>query len=131
MSKHSKLKKALFIPLGFICVILGLVGIVLPILPTTPFLLLAAFLFYRSSEKLHDRLLNSKLLGDYISSYIEHRAIKRKIKIMTITILWSTLIISAVLINNWVIWIALATVGSAVTFHILRLRTLEKIKSSD
>ena len=131
MSKHSKLKKALFIPLGFICVVLGLVGIVLPILPTTPFLLLAAFLFYRSSEKLHDRLLNSKLLGDYISSYMKHRAIKRKIKIMTITILWSTLIISAVLINNWVIWIALAAVGSAVTFHILRLRTLEKIKSSD
>lgn len=128
MDRKSRLKKAIFIPLGIISVVLGIIGIILPIVPTTPFLLLAAYLFYRSSEKLHDRLLKSKILGEYISSYMKHRAIKRKIKIFSIALLWMTLAISFFLIDILIVRILLVIVGAAVTTHIFRIKTLENVE---
>lgn len=128
MDRKTKLKKTIFIPMGIISVALGVIGIVLPIIPTTPFLLLAAFLFYRSSEKLHDRLLKSKVLGEYISNYMEHRTIKRKIKIIAIIVLWITLAISFFLMDLLIVRILLVVVGLAVTTHILRIKTLENAK---
>jgi len=129
MQKQRRIKKVIFIPLGIICVALGIIGIVLPVLPTTPFLLLAAFLFYRSSNKLHDRLLNSKILGEYISNYMKYRAIHRKLKILAITTLWISLSISIVLVNIIFVRIFLITIGIAVTVHILHIKTLEKVKT--
>ena len=59
-------KKRLLFILGFISLILGIVGILLPLLPTTPFLLLSAYCFSRSSEKLNNYILNNKFFGQYI-----------------------------------------------------------------
>jgi len=129
MKKHNGIKKAILVPAGVMCIALGVIGIVLPVLPTTPFLLLAAFLFYRSSEKFHNRLLNSKFLGEYIRNYMEYRAIKRSIKILAIAVLWTTLIISVILIDNIYIRIFLSVVGLAATSHILLVKTLEKVKN--
>lgn len=112
---------------GTICVVLGILGILLPVLPTTPFLLLAALLFSRSSKKFYDRLINSKVLGEYIHNYREYHAIKRKVKITAIITLWITLVISAMLINNIYIRILLFVVGVSVTVHILYIKTLENI----
>lgn len=113
---------------GIICVSLGILGIILPVLPTTPFLLLAALLFSRSSKKFHDRLINSKILGEYIYNYRKYHAIKRKTKIIAIFMLWATLVISAMLIDNIYIRILLFVVGISVTIHILYIKTLENIR---
>lgn len=114
--------------MGVIFVALGMIGIVLPVLPTTPFLLIAAFLFFRSSEKFYNWLVNSKILGEYIRNYREYRAIKRNAKILTIVLLWLTLGISIWVVDNLYIRIFLILVGISVTTHILLIKTLEKVK---
>lgn len=130
MKKSGGIKKIILMIAGILCVILAIIGIVIPVLPTTPFLLLAAFLFYRSSKKLHERLLNSKVLGEYIHNYTEYRAIKRKAKILTIILLWITLGISIIAVNNIYIRIFLLLVGISVSIHILVIKTLENIKNN-
>lgn len=67
------LKKYLFILLGFISLIFGIIGIVTPVLPTTPFILLSAYLFSKSSKKWHDFILNNKVFGKYIKDYQEKK----------------------------------------------------------
>ncbi len=129
MKKNGSIIKFILVSAGVLCVSLGVIGIVIPVLPTTPFLLLAAFLFYRSSQKLHERLLNSKILGEYIRNYKEYRAIKLKAKIITIILLWTTLGISIVFVNNIYIRIFLLLVGISVSTHVLLIKTLEKIKN--
>ncbi len=68
--------------LGLICVALAMVGVVLPLLPTVPFLLLAAFLFAKSSEKLHNWLINHDKLGPPISDWQQYGAISKGAKYM-------------------------------------------------
>jgi uncharacterized membrane protein YbaN (DUF454 family) len=74
-------KRLLYLFFGFLCLFLGVIGIFLPILPTTPFALLAAFFFSRSSEKLHAWLLNQKHLGPVISNWEKHGVIRKPAKI--------------------------------------------------
>ncbi|MGV9174170.1 MAG: YbaN family protein, partial [Promethearchaeia archaeon] len=90
----SPLAKKLYFIIGFITLTLGIIGIVLPILPTTPFLLLSAGCFARSSEKFYRWLINHKLLGAYIRNYREGTGMPIKIKIFTITLLWLTILVS-------------------------------------
>ena len=72
--------KVLYLIAGMICLLLGLIGVVLPLLPTTPFVLLAAFCFSRSSEKLHRKLLENKLFGPLIRDWEESGVIPLKAK---------------------------------------------------
>ena len=88
--------KQLFIILGFICVALGVLGIFLPVLPTTPFLLLAAWLFAKSSDKLYNKLLENKYVGSYIKNFREHRSIPMPTKILAISMIWVSIGISVV-----------------------------------
>ena len=83
--------KYLLIILGSICLALGVIGIFLPLLPTTPFLLLSAALYFRSSEKLYQWLIRQKYLGTYIRNFREHRAIPLRAKIISIAMIWITL----------------------------------------
>jgi uncharacterized membrane protein YbaN (DUF454 family) len=117
--------KVLLVIAGCICLGLGAVGVFLPLLPTTPFLLLAAACFLRSSDRLHTWLLNHPWFGSYIRNYREHRAITLRAKVVTLGLLWVTLGYSAVWVtdNTW-IRILLGVVGVCVTTHILALRTL-------
>lgn len=121
-----KLKKYLYISLGTLSLILGSIGIVLPLLPTTPFLLVSAFFYLRSSRKLYDWLLNHKLFGIYIYSYINYHAIDLKTKIASISLLWITLSISMVIVNNIYLTLLLTTIAIAVSTHLLMLKTLSK-----
>lgn len=126
MVKNKTLKYLLIIA-GTLSFILGVLGVFLPLLPTTPFLLLASYCYYKSSVRLHKWLNNHRIFGQYIYNYMEYKAVKRKVKISAIIILWITLLISIILINIIYVKILLAIIGLAVTYHILSLKTLEKI----
>lgn len=104
---------------------LGVLGIFLPLLPTTPFLLLSAFLYARSSEKFHSWLINHKYLGEFIRNYTEKKGIPLKTKIGAITLLWVAILLSAIFIVELsVIKILLLLIAAAVTAHILSFKTL-------
>lgn len=104
---------------------LAIVGIIVPLLPTTPFLLLAAACFIRSSDRLYRWLISHKWLGPYIKNYREYRAVSRRTKIMTLLLLWGTLGYAAIEVTNVLaIRVLLLLVGGGVTGHVLRLKTL-------
>lgn len=117
--------KVLLIILGSISLALGVIGIFVPLLPTTPLLLLAAALYFRSSPKLYDWLLNHPRLGTYIRNFREHRAIPLRVKIVSVSLVWLTMgyCIIAVVEPLW-LRIALALLATAITIHILSFKTL-------
>lgn len=120
--------KTLFVVLGALSLLLGLVGIFVPLLPTTPFLLLAAALWVRSSPRLYAWLLAHRRLGPYIRNFRENRAIPLRAKIYSVTLLWATLLycIFFVVEEWWWAQLALLAVAVGVTWHILSFATLRK-----
>ena len=123
------MKKILYITIGIICIVLGAIGIVTPILPTTPFLLLATYLFAKSSPKMHELLLKNKVFGKYLSNYFEGKPIPLKQKIYSILFLWlglgSTFYFAD--LPRWV-FILLIFIGVAVTMHIATLGKFKRDK---
>ena len=110
---------------GLVAVGLGLLGMFLPLLPTTPFLLLAAALFFRSSPGLYAWLLGHRTLGPYIRNFREHKTIPLRAKIISVSMVWLTLLYCAYILHEqpWLsaLMIALAI---AITWHILSYKTL-------
>lgn len=116
----------LLIGMGSVSVFLGVLGIFLPLLPTTPFLLLACALYAKSSKRFYALLLNHKILGNYIRDYTERRGMLRKTKIMTLLLLWATIGLSiAFAADNVIIKILLLCTAAAVSLHIIGLKTLK------
>lgn len=94
--------KYLWISVGALSVALGFVGIFVPLLPTTPFLLLAAFAFSKGSERLHTWLVEHPTLGPPIKDWQEHGAISRKAKILATVSMVAVLLISVLLgVPTW------------------------------
>jgi len=125
-SQISSSKKKLFLFLGFLSAITGIIGIFIPLLPTTPLLLLSAYCMSRSSDKWHNRLLNNNITGIYIKSYIEKKGIPLKVKIFNLILLWSVIGTSIIFFtNNLLSDIILSVVLIAITIHILLLKTLK------
>ncbi len=108
---------------GFISLILGIIGIVIPILPTTPFLLLASAAFAKSSKRFDRWLLNNKILGAYIRNYRDGKGLPLKIKILTLSLLWATILISILFLLDliWVL-ILLILIALAVSIHIILIK---------
>ena len=118
--------KYLLIILGSICLALGVIGIFLPLLPTTPFLLLSAALYVRSSEKLYQWLIHQKSLGSYIRNFREHKAIPLRAKIISISMVWITLTYCAITISNEILIKSIFLIlAIGVTWHILSYKTLK------
>ena len=114
---------------GTIFLGLGIIGIFLPILPTTPFLLLAAACYARSSKRFYDWLMNNKWFGTYIKNYREGRGVPLKVKVFTISLLWITILASVFfVISNFWIEIILIIIAIGVTIHILTIGTYKKKK---
>lgn len=89
------MRKTIYIIIGVISIILGIVGIFVPGLPTTPFLLLSSWLFYKSSKKLHDRLHRSRWLGEYIRRYESKQGVSVLSKLISIVCMWGMICLSA------------------------------------
>ena len=121
---RDKYKKRLFIIAGTIALGIGVIGIIIPVLPTTPFLLLAAICYMRGSQRLYNALLGNRFLGTYVRNYLEGRGMPLKMKIWTLSLLWIVIICTALLTtDSLVIRIILAIVLVGVTTHILLIRT--------
>jgi len=124
-------KRRLLIGAGTLCTGLGIIGIFVPILPTTPFLLLAAACYIRSSERFYKWLINNRIFGAYVRNYIEGRGMPTKIKVFTILLLWLTIGLTITFgIQNIVIRIILVCIAVGVTVHIglIRKRNVEDIQ---
>lgn len=84
--------KTLYIVLGSISLALGILGIFLPLLPTTPFLLLTAALYFKGSPRLYNWLLNHRHFGPYIRNFRENKAIPLRAKIISLVLMWGTML---------------------------------------
>jgi uncharacterized membrane protein YbaN (DUF454 family) len=116
-------KRRLLVGAGTLSTGLGIIGIFVPILPTTPFLLLAAACYMRSSERFYQWLVNNRIFGDYVRNYIEGRGMPTKIKVFTVLLLWLTIGLTIVFaVENIVVRIILLCVAIGVTAHIALIR---------
>ncbi len=109
---------------GFLFVGIALVGLFVPLLPTTDFLLLSALCFGRSSPAAYRWLTTNRVFGRYLRNYREHRGATPGTKIWSLVTLWAGLATTFYFIGNLWIGLMLAAVGVGVSIHLLRLRTL-------
>ena len=123
---RSKLSKILLATAGTISVGLGILGIFLPVMPTTIFLIIAAYCYVRSSDKLYNWLINHKILGPYISNYHRYKAMPKRAKIVAISMLWISIIISSYVVSKLWVSIILIIIAISVTIYILSIKTLTK-----
>ncbi len=117
------MNRLLLLSAGWAMVALGVVGIFTPLLPTTPFLLVAAFCFERSSPRFHRMLLRNRYLNSYIENYKTGRGVPVEVKLKSLGFLWVALFLSSFLWAELWYWALLFAVGAGVTLHILLLKT--------
>ena len=107
--------------------LLGMIGILIPILPTTPFLLLAVILFMKSSRRFLRIILRNRIFGSYIKNYLQGKGMPLFNKIFTLIFLWTAIILSIVLaVDSTVVKIILGFAAAGVTIHILMIKTYKK-----
>lgn len=111
--------------IGVIAVGLGAVGVFVPLLPTTPFLLLAASCFLRSSDRLYTWLVHHRLFGSFVRNLHEHRGMTASAKAVSLVLLWSVIGCSAtVAVQGWRVRGVLLLIAAGVTIHVLQLKTI-------
>ena len=125
--KKNRVVRALLIVAGTISLVFAAIGLVLPLVPTTPLLLLAVACYCRSSERLYTLLINNRWFGEYIRNYREGRGVPLRTKVFAVTVLWVTISISALfLVPILIVQVLLLVIAVAVSIHILRLPTYRK-----
>ena len=127
ITSFNIMKNVLLLMVGNFSLSLGIAGIFLPVLPTTPFLLLSAACYMKSSQKLYNWLINHRILGLYVKSYIQYKAISRRAKIISITALWSVMMTTIIFFIT-LLWlrILLVFIALGVTLYLLHIKTLTK-----
>ncbi|MCM8526086.1 MAG: YbaN family protein [Lentisphaeraceae bacterium] len=115
----SKPLRILLMASGFISVGLGIVGAILPVVPTTPFLILAAVCFSYSSEKFYNKIINNKYFGKNVVDYLEGRGIPMKAKIAAISVLWISIGVSSWFVPVLWVKVLLPCLAIFVTWFIL------------
>jgi uncharacterized membrane protein YbaN (DUF454 family) len=127
---RSPLARALWAVLGLAFVAVGAVGVIVPGLPTTPFLLLAAACFLRSSQRLYDRLLANRVCGPLVRDFRDGKGVPRRAKVLSIATMW-IFVAFAVLVaigpERWVARLAVLLAAGLGTLYLLRLPTRRDI----
>ena len=114
-----------FMIVGILCVILAALGVLIPGLPATPFLLLASYAFARSSKRMHDWLINNKIFGPILSDFLDRKGIRLHIKIISLVMMWVMMLLSVFyLIENDIVKYIVAGGAGVGTFAILRFKTI-------
>ena len=115
--------KILLFLLGTLSLVLGIIGIFLPVLPTTPLLLLATWCYYRGSRRMYDWLMQHPRLGNYIRRFTEHKVIPLRVKVYILSLLWASLLFCAYILTPvWLKCLMLA-IAVGVTLHILSYKS--------
>lgn len=112
--------------IGSIAVILAILGVFLPLLPTTPFLLLASACYVRGSERMHRWLLRNRFFGEYLRNIEQKRGMPLRGKIITLIVLWASMSYSIYIVKALFVKAVLVAIGAGVTIMILRMKTLER-----
>ena len=119
--------KLVYILIGALSLALGIIGIFVPLLPTTPFLLLSAACWLRGSRRLYDWLLNQRCLGPYIRNFFEYKAIPLHAKIISVSLIWITMLTCAIwIVKPILLKVLLIALAVAISWHILSYRTMTK-----
>lgn len=131
LKRSNRIAKALgrwiLIIAGTLFLGLGIIGIFLPLLPTTPFLLLAAACYVRSSKRFYNWLLTNRWFGNYIRNYREEKGVPLKVKVFSILFLWIAMGYSAIFVLHILLGrIILIIIAVGITMHILYIRTLKQ-----
>ncbi|VXC61700.1 Inner membrane protein [Pseudomonas sp. 8Z] len=122
-SRHRSVRYTL-LAVGWLSIALGVIGIFLPVLPTTPFLLLAAACFMRSSRRFYVWLVTHPQLGPWIRDYLDGQGIPRKAKVYTLALMWSSIALSCYLVPHFWARLFMLTSAILVSLYILRMKTL-------
>jgi len=126
MKKRTPFQKFILTVAGLLAVGLGILGMILPLLPSTVFFLLAAAAFAHSSERLYTWLMEHKIFGKLIRNYRLYRAIPLRAKITSVALLWVTILYSAIgVVSSWWLRGLLLAIAIGVSAHILSLKTLK------
>ncbi len=121
------MKKIVLIVIGHISLALGIAGIFLPLLPTTPFLLLTSICFYHGSPTLYNWIMNHKIFGTYIRYFKEDKAIPLRAKVLAILLMWTPMSYYIFFTKmKIVVKCFLSLIALSVSIYLLRIRTLEK-----
>lgn len=112
--------------IGSIAVILAILGVFLPLLPTTPFLLLASACYVRGSERMHRWLLHNRFFGEYLRNIEHKRGMPLRGKVITLIVLWVSMSYSIYIVNALFVKVVLIAIAAGVTIMILRMKTLER-----
>lgn len=129
---NSEILRWILIGCGWFCIVCGVVGIFLPLVPTVPFLLLAAACFARSSERFYTWLVEHNQLGPLIRGYLNGCGIPLKAKIIAICMVWLSLPVSAFLLVQ-VVWVRvlLMFIAVGITLYLLGLPTIPTVGEDD
>ncbi len=120
----EKIKRILFISLGTIFLGIGSIGVILPILPTTPFLLLSAACYIRGSPRIYQWLISNRVFGEFIGNYVKGKGIKRRQKWIAIFSTWLMISVTIIFfLDEVLLRILLLVIAGAVSTHILSLPT--------
>ena len=117
--------RVLWFSAGLLAVVLGTLGMFLPLLPTVPFLLLAVFCFARSSPAWAAKILHHPFIGKPLREWLQYKGVRKKDKIFSIAFLWIGILISVFLVAVLWVRILLIIVAVAVTIHLLSFRTIK------
>jgi uncharacterized protein len=117
--------KAILITIGTLSIVLGIIGIVVPLLPTTPLILLGAACYIKSSNKLYQILINNKWLGGYIRDFREKNGITRKNKILSLSFMWFSICTTLIFMNvSFLAGSLLIIIAVTVSAYILSFDTI-------
>ena len=112
------MRRILLITAGLVALGLGVMGIFLPLLPTVPFVLLSAFCFAQSSERLHQWLLNHRMFGEIIRNFEAGKGVPRRVKVRAISLIALSMTISGWIVGRPMVWGILAVTGIAVSAYL-------------
>ena len=109
---------------GWIALGLGIVGIVVPVLPTVPFVLLAAACFLRGSERWHTWLVSHPAFGPHVADYLAGRGLRARTRVVALVTLWASVLLSVVVLVPWLaVDVLLLLIAAAVSVYLVRLPT--------
>ncbi|SHM92587.1 YbaN family protein [Gracilibacillus kekensis] len=123
------IKRTLWLIGGSISLIIGLIGIIVPLLPTTPLVILAAFCFGKSSKALHQWLVTNKYFGKYLADYQSGKGVPIRIKLFAVIIVWTSVLFTLTVIPLFYVKVFMIGVALFVTIFISTSPLLKKKKN--